>query len=136
MKNKRTTLIDAITKKRSACLTMRITKAVILFLLFAVSGMKGQTPPTVAPYPATELGQTMLIDESSEYWTPAMDQASTVRAELQAFIDHNPGIDPVMSWSCVGDVCCRTEPVTINGTTYYITVCFNNSGSLERIVFQ
>ncbi len=134
MKNKNQSLINTISRNKTANFAFGISKLLIFFLLFSASGMRAQAgggPQGIAPYPALELGQVMLIDENDPDWAPAMEQAAVVRTEIQNALNQNPNVEPQQYVICSGDICCWSETRTVNGVTIRWTVCVNtNSGKI------
>src|SRR5690349_9716824 len=103
-----------------------IVKAIaVLIVLFCANITKAQAPPDVVPYPFTDEGQFLTIDQSSPYWEPLMDASTRSRETAQAIL--NEGGTPSENWTCNGNVCCLTtaEWCTWHQKYHYTTTCIH-----------
>ncbi len=112
--------------KSLPAIAVKMGKLFMFMMLFYTGGMKAQS--YVAPYPATDLGQSLLISSTHPDWTDMQTAAASVRAETQDYIDNCTGTCPpptTIQEGCSGDVCCYTYG-TWNGSGYtYTTNCYN-----------
>lgn len=113
MKTKRTSIFKAI---------------VVVILLASASVTKAQNYDTqVQPYPAKAEGQTLLIDQSNEFWDEIMEQATISILTTQAELDSNPGVLPTAKLNCGAGVrvCCQTDAIYCpdHGVWHFITQC-------------
>jgi hypothetical protein len=104
-----------------------LCQLVVFFFLCSAASMKAQCAPIVAPYPATDLGQTLLINQGNPLYTPMMQTANSTRAAAQAYINNNPCGGPTEWINCYGpngNLCCETVYKTdIFGNVTYTTTC-------------
>ena len=84
-----------------------IFRAITVLLLVFCGGVIKAQSQVVPPYPDTEGGQVLTIDENDEDWYPVMDAAAQVRQQTIDAI--NTGGNPADRWSCIGTICCYTE---------------------------
>jgi hypothetical protein len=127
MKIQKLTMIERITKTKQPMLFLKMGKLSLFLLLLLASKMNAQQPKVKA-FPALDIGQRMLITQSSPLWTDAMSASSITRSRVQSYLNACPSnCQPTNAMSCVGQVCCKTEPVKLNGDWVYLTVCWNNT---------
>lgn len=124
-------MIRVIAKNKKASLALGVSKLVLFVLLFSSGSWKAQcTPPTIAAFPAVELGQTLLIDVDDPMYNEVMEKAAISRATAEAYFNDNP-CDPNYHVNpCPGEpVCCITKKHHIDPVTeawVYITICWHN----------
>jgi hypothetical protein len=125
MKDQTSTQMTKTTKNKSTNVVGGVCKLAVFFLLLFAGSAKAQCDPqTVVPYPATELGQQLLIDESNAHYAPMMEAANETREVAQAYVDANPCGGPTLFRSCRGRVCCETFPNnSTGGNIHWTTTC-------------
>ena len=104
----------------------------LLALFFCASAMSAQEfDKTVKPYPFTEEGQILTINSTNSQWELLMEASTITRNTVQSQLDG--GQNPTAIWSCVGNVCCKTEAVWcgIHNKYHYTTNCINTTTGEE-----
>jgi hypothetical protein len=104
-----------------------IIKAICLLNLFFFTGVTKAQTLQMEPFPATELGQEILINQSDRLWTPLWQTGEISRANGQAIL--NAGGDPCNRPTCINGVCCQTVYFWTFGTNncHFLTTCWDDA---------
>lgn len=128
MRSQETSVGKMLTKIAKGNLISRIIKLFMFIILFSSSFIKAQD--YVADFPATDLGQTLLITSSDPLYDGAMEASSVTRGEAQNYVDGCPNsCQPQNYISCTPEVCCQTtaEWNYVLQRYEYRTVCWSRA---------
>lgn len=113
---------------------LSIVKTICLLNLFFLAGVTKAQNLQMEPFPATELGQEIIIKQSDPLWAPLWETGETSRANGQAILD--AGGDPCNRPTCINGVCCQTVYFYSFNTGHwsFLTTCWEDG--TDRVLLK
>lgn len=137
MKIKKPTAEKA-TKQTRGKIMLKLSKLIMFIALIYTAGMKAQSPPYVAPYPATSLGQSLLITTTDPAYSEMMSAAANARTETINYLENcGSNCQPNQYIYCNATVCCdanRYYEAGCNCYVWYINCWMNNDAKTPLCV--